>query len=112
MLSSVQIMAKLRSKAQSFDEQVKEKRYSQAKYTYDTAKRVALFVEVEPEAMEELFGGNTDQEPEEAKRPLFSPGQAEKCYLECAVKKDMGFENEPYRTIREMSMYEHGCVGQ
>ena len=56
MLTETQLTAKLTDMAHSFNQLVKRRDYVKAKYLYDTARNVAVAVELPPETMGELFG--------------------------------------------------------
>lgn len=99
MISTAQAVIKLRKKAEEFNQCYKAGNYARAKYIYDTCERVALFLEAEQDLMQELFGYSPE---EDAAEPLFSQEKARKCYLECAVKADKGFEHRTYKTIKEI----------
>lgn len=103
MLSTAQIEIKLRKKAEEFNECFSSKNYAKAKNIFDTAQRVALFIEADRELMWELFGDNPS---DDAKEPLFDAEKARKCYLEVAVKGNGGFENKKYQSVRERRVCE------
>lgn len=56
MLTEAQLMVKLEDMAHSFNQLVKRRDYVKAKYLYDTARNVAVAVELPPETMKKLFG--------------------------------------------------------
>ena len=85
MLECNQIEKKIYDLAAGFQAHFKAKRYFQAKYCYEQARQVTVFVELEEEKKRELFGergirGGTMQEG------LFKEEWVQKAYLECCVK--------------------------
>lgn len=84
-----------------------QKKYAQAKYVYDTALRVAAFLELDKETIRDLFGHGSKREEEDEDSPdgLFPRKDVKKCYEECAVKRDMGQENMAYRQYGEPIRY-------
>lgn len=107
MLTEKQIRAKLYNQAERFNKFYIEKRWSQAKYCYDTAERVALFLEVDDEIRWKLFGGSEDYEED----PLFDHNKVCKVYEECCVKRDLSRQDEERpRTIQEALQYQRGLI--
>lgn len=85
------LMAKLYRMPEQFRDQYKRKDYSAAKYNYDTAVRIALFMELPEEKRIELFGSRED--PENPIVGLYPEYMVDKVYLECVVKRNEGLEN-------------------
>lgn len=76
-----------------------QKKYAQAKYTYDTALRMANLFEVDKDFIRDLFGYGSKGEEDDEESPdgLFPREEVKKCYEECCVKRNMGQENIAYR---------------
>ena len=87
------LVAKLYRMPEQFKEQYRNKEWAAAKYTYDTAVRVALFMELQEEERNKLCGSRQGY-PEYVIQGLFPEQMVDKVYLECVVKRDLGFENE------------------
>lgn len=88
------LMAKLYRMPEQFREKYYAKEYSSAKYLYDTAVRVALFMELPAEDKIRLFGnGGYDDRLSNPVDGLFPEHMVDKVYLECVVKRNEGLEN-------------------
>lgn len=86
MLTEAQLMAKLEDMAHSFNQLVKRRDYVKAKYLYDTARNVAVAVELRPEAVEKLFGIRGPK-GEETKQGLFQEELVQKVYCITTIKR-------------------------
>lgn len=87
------LMTKLYRMPEQFHEQYQNKEWAAAKYTYDTAVRVALFMELPEEERDRLFGSRQGY-PEHVIEGMFPEQMVDKVYLECVVKRNLGFESE------------------
>lgn len=87
------LKAKLYRQPERFKEQYYNKEWAAAKNTYDTAVKVALFMELPEEERNRLFGSRQEY-PEHVIEGLFPEAMVDKVYLECVVKRNLGFENE------------------
>ena len=97
MLTQEEIIQKLYDSGKAFDKAMARKMYAKAKNIYDTAERVALFVEVPQEHMRALFQNQSDSEERNAKPEwgVFDQDDVKKAYAEC-IKQNKGFEVKPY----------------
>lgn len=86
---------KLLQMPKKFEELYRHKQYASAKYQYDTAIRVADFLGASQEVRDKLFGNRQDED--NLIEGLFLEDHVQKCYFECAVKRNMGEENIAYR---------------
>jgi len=77
--------------------------YTKAKYLYDTALRVAAFLEVPKEVKKILFG--ITEEWEEDAEGLFDQKMTAKCYKEACIKHYQEYEFESYRRYGEPPRY-------
>lgn len=87
------LMAKLYRMPGQFREQYYAKEWPAAKNTYDTAVKVALFMELPEEERNRLFGSRQGY-PEKVIEGLFPEAMVDKVYLECVVKRDLGHESQ------------------
>jgi len=85
-----EIRQALRQLPEEFKLYYKNKDYGRAKRCYDTARTVALFIELDETEMAELFG---DRELEIEGR--FKEVYVQKAYLEC-IKAHQSSEVKPY----------------
>lgn len=86
------LIAKLYRMPAQFREQYYAKEWPAAKHTYDTAVRVALFMELPVEERNRLFGSRQDY-PEKVIEGLFPEEMVSRVYLECVVKRDLGYDS-------------------
>lgn len=84
MLTAAEIERDLFDQPERFKTCMRAKNYSGAKHTYDTARDVALFVQLEKEKLLELFGDRQQDPPVEG---LFRETDVQKAYYEVAVKR-------------------------
>lgn len=93
MLNSEEIENKLRELADTFIQAIRKQDWYRAKFSYDTAVRVAYFLNVDESLCVELFGihGDPDQDIVEGR---FRDEYVLKAYEEC-IKKDMTFQDLP-----------------
>lgn len=90
MKTEYQIRQALRQLPAEFMVYYKNKDYARAKHCYDTARTVALFIELEEKEMTELFG---DRELEI--EGSFREDYVQKAYWEC-IKAHQSSELKPY----------------
>ena len=62
MLTSGQIRDKIYALGEHFDRCYAEKKWSQARYAYESASMMAVFMELPTEDMQELFGNHADDD--------------------------------------------------
>lgn len=75
----------------SFHNYVRQKEWGKAKYCYDTARTVALFMELSEQELIELFGSR--EVPDKPIQGLFPEEYVQRAYLEC-IKKNQTSETE------------------
>lgn len=85
MIDERRVMQKLEEEAAKFQNHMRAKRYQQAKYSYDIARNVAVFNELEEEKQDYLFGKMAER-GEIVQDGLFKIQQVQKAYEECCVK--------------------------
>ena len=85
MIDERRVMQKLEEEAAKFQNHMQAKRYQQAKYSFDTARTVAVFIELEEEKQDYLFGKKAER-GEIVQDGLFKIQQVSKVYAECCVK--------------------------
>ena len=96
MLTAEQIRGKIFARAEDFKQYLREKKWPQAKYAYDSASRMAVFMELPESDMAILFGNRPykdDNDP--IQRGLFDEESVQKAYDEC-IKANRTFEVQPY----------------
>lgn len=96
MLTAEQIREKIFRSAEDFKQYITEKKWSQAKYAYDRASAMAVFMELPESDMAVLFGNRAykdDDDPIE--RGLFDEEQVQRAYDEC-IRRNQTFEVKPY----------------
>lgn len=94
MLTAEQIRDKIYAKAKEFEDFYYRKEWSRAKYAYDVASTMAVFMELPQEDMQILFCVREGEEEEEIP-PLFDLDMVHKAYTEC-IKRGKTTENKPY----------------
>lgn len=94
---------KFLSLADQFLAAYSQKDWFQAKYIYDTALRVGMFLEIPEQIRKEFFG--ISQEDEEEIRGMIPRDLVSRVYLECAVKDNLGHECVVYRIPGEIGFY-------
>ena len=85
MIDERRAMQKLEEEAAKFQNHMQAKRYQQAKYSFDRARTVAVFNELEEEKQDYLFGKMAER-GEIIQDGLFKIQQVSKVYAECCVK--------------------------
>lgn len=101
MLDQKRIMDKLFELPDLFKIHMRNKAYSQAKACYDRARTVAVFLELDEEDMNRLFGKRGDR-CVYIVEGLFNEDQVQKAYLEC-IKRGDTYENKRYEPIQRNS---------
>lgn len=101
MLEGKQIIDKLYGEADLFVHHMRKKEYPQAKFCYDTARNVAVFLELEEKRMQELFGERGDK-GEILQPGMFREEQVQKAYLEC-IRAGQTYENKRYESLQKNS---------
>lgn len=87
------LIAKLYRMPDQFKDQFRAGEWPAAKNTYDTAVKVALFMELPEEERNQLFGSRQGY-PDKVIDGLFPEAMVDKVYLECVVKRDLGRESQ------------------
>ncbi len=82
MLDSTAIMEKLYELPQVFQLSMSDKDYPRAKHCYDTARTVAVFLGLDEEHMNELFG-EREEHGVVTRQGLFPEESVQKAYREC-----------------------------
>ena len=101
---------KLYKYADKFKQLYREKKYPQAKYVYDSALRIAPFLEVPQNVIEELFGQREESYLEDAaeescEEEKFPFRMANRCYEICTIQLYQGYEHEAYRSFGQPPRY-------
>lgn len=79
-----QLKAKLFSLPNEFNKAYNEKRYAEAKHIYETARNIAVFMELPDVEMIKLFGGRAYEHEDNG---LFSEMKVQRCYKELLQAK-------------------------
>ncbi|MGN0305786.1 MAG: hypothetical protein ACI4D2_06485 [Lachnospiraceae bacterium] len=95
MLNTEEIIKKLHHKAMMFGHYYKNEEWSRAKAAYDTARNVAVFVELEEREMIQLFGSRSYNDTEPPIEGEFKEKEVQIAYLEC-IKNNHTYELKPY----------------
>lgn len=97
MLTQEAVIKKLYEQGEEFEKAFSRKQYAKAKNIYDTAERVALFIELPQEHMRAIFQSQGETEDRNAKPVwgVFDQTDVRKAYEEC-IKQNKGFEVKPY----------------
>ena len=97
MLTQEEIIKKLYDSAKAFEDAFRKKQYARAKNIYDTAERVAVFVDIPPTHMQMLFMSQGDSEDKgtSTKWGAFNQDEVRKAYEEC-IKENQCFETKKY----------------
>lgn len=85
MIDERRAWQKLEETAAVFNNHIKAKRYQQAKYCYDTARNVSVFMEMDEKDKQMLFGSRTGK-GEIEKDGMFKEELVQKVYFECCVR--------------------------
>lgn len=97
-------MDKLLKMGDAFTKAVIRKDWFQAKYLYDKASTVAVFLEAPQEIREKLFG-RYNEERDEKEQGAFDDRSVAKVMKECLIKNNLGFECMVYRIPGEAGYY-------
>lgn len=97
MLSCNEMLGKLYELPQSFRTNMENKDYPGAKNCYDVARTVAVFMRLDEERMNELFGERGER-GEIIRTGLFPEEKVQRAYLEC-IKSNMTHEAQKYPGI-------------
>lgn len=97
-------MDKLLKMGDEFTKAVIRKDWFQAKYLYDKASAVAVFLEAPQEIREQLFG-RYNEERDEKEQGAFDDRSIAKVMRECLIKNNLGFECMVYRIPGEAGYY-------
>lgn len=87
MLDRIQAVDKLYILAEEFKIHMKNKEYPQAKHCYETAREVSVFMELDRENMDMLFGARGERGVI-LRNGLFGEEMVQKAYYGTVVKKD------------------------
>ena len=97
VLTQEQIRKKLYASAEQFKDAYMAKQYARAKNIYDTAERVALFVDLPMDDRRKLFMSQNDSNDKDAK-PIwgaFNQDMVRDAYMQC-IKAGQTFEMKKY----------------
>ena len=97
-------MDKLLKMGDEFTKAVIRKDWFQAKYLYDKASTVAVFLEAPQEVREKLFG-RYNEERDEKEQGAFDDRSIAKAMRECLIKNNLGFECMVYRIPGEAGYF-------
>ena len=97
-------MGKLLKMGDEFTKAVIRKDWFQAKYLYDKASTVAVFLEAPQEVREKLFG-RYNEERDEKEQGAFDDRSIAKVMRECLIKNNLGFECMVYRIPGEAGYF-------
>lgn len=101
MLTSEQIREKIYALADDFERYYAQKEYARAKYAYDTASTMAVFMELPQEDIYELFMNHNPSDDKDAE-PVwgrFDRDKAHECFLYC-MRRNMTYNQQPYHGPR------------
>ena len=85
-----------------FREAFRQKDWFRAKYIYDSAIAIGLFLEAPERIREKVFGSRQHEEPIEG---MFPEWMLEQVMRECVIKDRLGFECVVYRIPGEAGFY-------
>lgn len=97
-------MDKLLKMGDAFTAAVIQKNWFEAKYLYDKASAVTIFLEAPQEIREKLFG-RYNEERDEKEQGAFDDRSVAKVMKECLIKNNLGFECMVYRIPGEAGYY-------
>ncbi len=109
MIDGKTLMDKLYSLPEQFKYHMSCKEYARAKYCYDTAVTVSVFLELDNSYMRELFGERGERGVI-IQKGLFPEEVVQKAYLEC-IKNNEVRENRKYTGVKryEVDDLSGGC---
>ncbi len=96
------LMVKFLQMPEQFQEAFHRKEWARAKYIYDSAIVIGLFLEVPENILEQVFGS---RQHEEAVDGMFPEWMLEQVMRECVIKNRLGFECVVYRIPGEIGFY-------
>lgn len=99
MLTAEQIREKIFRLADDFDRFYAQKEYARAKYAYDTASTMAVFMELPQEDMYELFMNHAPDDEDTPEWGLFDRDKAHECFLWC-MRRGMSYNTQQYHGPR------------
>ena len=85
-----------------FQEAFRQRDWFRAKYIYDSAIVIGLFLEVPERIREQVFGSRQHEEPIEG---MFPEWMLEQVMRECVIRDRLGFECVVYRVPGEIGFY-------
>ncbi len=85
MIEERRIWQKLNDLSATFNNHIRAKRFHQAKYCYDAARTVSVFLEMDEKEKLTLFGSRESKEEVEIEG-MFKEELVQKAYYECCVK--------------------------
>lgn len=97
-------MDKLLKMGDDFTEAVIRKDWFQAKYLYDKASAVTVFLEAPQEIREKLFG-RYNEERDEKEQGAFDDRSVARVMKECLIKNNLGYECMVYRIPGEAGYF-------
>lgn len=96
MLTAEQIREKIFRRADEFKEHARQKEWSRAKYAYDSASTMAVFMELPESDLAVLFGNRAYKEDDDPmERGLFDEELVHRAYWEC-ILANQTLEVKPY----------------
>lgn len=96
-------LQKLLNMPRQFNEFYYQKKWASAKYIYDTALRVAEFLELPEQTRAVLFGSRQDED--NIVEGMFQEEMVSRVYDECVIKLYKGYENESFRRYGQPPRY-------
>lgn len=115
MLNAEEIREKLKDLAADFNEYVEAKQYFEAKYCYEVARMVTVFIELPEIEQIELFGNQwcrNEKDGDEVIKGLFDEKKVAKTVYETAVKRNREIERQEKernkQVIKAIQDYENG----
>lgn len=97
------LLKKFLQMPQQFAEAYWKKDWSRAKYIYDSAITIGLFIEVPQEIRDQVFGSRQDER--NIIEGMFREDMVDKVMHECVIKNKLGFECVVYRRPGEIGFY-------
>ena len=96
------LMDKFLQMPEQFKEAFRQREWARAKYLYDSAIVIGLFLEVPESVRERVFGS---RQHEEVIDGMFPEWMLEQVMRECVIKNRLGFECVVYRIPGEIGFY-------
>lgn len=96
------LMDKFLQMPEQFKEAFRQKEWAKAKYLYDSAIVIGLFLEVPEPVREQVFGS---RQHEQVIDGMFPEWMVEQVMKECVIKNRLGFECVVYRIPGEIGFY-------